>query len=707
MKIVEERIYAGANCFLEVPTIVLVVERDPTTPSFDLADIANAADHINEAIRELDNPFRPARVAALRPARSAGELMADLALVLQRQFVCTAQLSQVKESKRRGATVIAFESRHPRLGVLAGRCAVGICKSALSATGDGKQSLANLVAEFKAAAAAIVPTIETRLLLNEADRRGIPWFRLAENIPVVQLGQGVRRRRFRNSLTDGTGDTAYRLASFKPLAAHLLHDHGIPVPQQGTAETEDHAVALARRFGFPVVVKPVGMDMGVGVRVGIANENDLRSAYRATKVHGAVQVERYLPGFDHRFTFIHGRLVGVLRTSPPIIEGDGIATVRQLVDAEPSTTATVARRKIIVDNEVLGRIRDAGYEMGHVLRAGQRIVLRHWWRNQPDHMLENVTAIAHPENVDAALLAVQLIGLDVAGADYITTDISRPFHETGGAFTEVNPMPAMAGVQRSGIAAYPMLLDAMFPGGDTGRIDTAVLLGTRRADAVAASIEAVLAHAGHQVGVATLSRLEVAGQLVRKQVPTEAARARLVLHHPRATAAILQATEAAIVAEGLGLDRCRVGALLMPAADADNAAADAGEESIEIIRLLCAITDGAIVLDVEDPRAPHVVSAAPAARILWTNSTADRRFSLQRSGDALVAARPKDGNSVIVFDDGQTTQELAAIGDGSKGNETDREALRARLISIAVAVGLGMGAESIRNAIETIERPSP
>ena len=47
-------------------------------------------------------------------------------------------------------------------------------------------------------------------------------------------------------------------------------------------------------------------------------------------------------------------------------------------------------------------------------------------------------------------------------------------------------------------------------------------------------------------------------------------------------------------AEGLGLDRCRVAALLTPEPGGDDASAEAGEGAVEIIRLLCAIADGAM-----------------------------------------------------------------------------------------------------------------
>jgi len=713
MRVVEERRFQGANCFLPVPAVILVIELDSDSKVPDLSGLSKAARIVNEAIRPLDNPFSPARVREeyqrLPLGLSVGEFVADLALVLQRQLICTAREACVWEKPQNRHLVIAYESRHPRFGLLAGRYAIRLCTLAMAAASDGATLLSGVVDEFKKQAENLIPTVETRLLLHEADRRGIPWFRLAENIPVVQLGQGVRRRRFRNSLTDDTGDTAYRLASYKPLAAHLLHDHGIPIPLQGIADTEDRAVAVAHRLGFPVVVKPVAQDMGVGVRVGIPGEVELRTAYRESRVHGPVQIERYLPGFDHRFTFIRGDLVGVVRTSPPIIEGDGRATIRQLLEAEPETTATLARKKVIVDEEVLGRIRDAGYTMDDVLPAGEQIVLRLWWRNQRDHTLEDVTAITHPDNIDAALLAVQIVGLDVAGADYITTDISRPFHETGGAFTEVNPMPAMGGVQRTGIAAYPTLLDAFFPRGETGRIGTAVLFGTRDIDAVVAAIESILAHAGHQVGIATRTRFEVAGKPVRREGAEESERVRTIMRHPRPTAAILQATAETVAAKGLAIDRCGVGLMLMPEAGSDGSGTVANEQDLEAAALVCSVADSAVVIDADDPRAPCLVSAAAARRILWV--TADLGgfpVGLRRPQDALVAARWGEGDCVVVIDEGQIRHRVGTMKGALIGEDVvARGARRTWLMSIAVAIGMGIPQATIADAIATLFVAAP
>ena len=48
---------------------------------------------------------------------------------------------------------------------------------------------------------------------------------------------------------------------------------------------------------------------------------------------------------------------------------------------------------------------------------------------------------AHPENVEIAEEAARVIGLDIAGIDFICPDITEPVRETGGAICEVNAAP--------------------------------------------------------------------------------------------------------------------------------------------------------------------------------------------------------------------------------------------------------------------------
>ena len=48
---------------------------------------------------------------------------------------------------------------------------------------------------------------------------------------------------------------------------------------------------------------------------------------------------------------------------------------------------------------------------------------------------------AHEDNVEIAEEAARVVGLDVAGIDFIAPDITQPVRETGGAIVEVNAAP--------------------------------------------------------------------------------------------------------------------------------------------------------------------------------------------------------------------------------------------------------------------------
>ena len=80
-----------------------------------------------------------------------------------------------------------------------------------------------------------------------------------------------------------------RLATGRPMdefeGRKLLSDYGIPGPREATAPDEDAAIQCAAEIGYPVVLKILSPDIqhkteAGGVRVGVADEDALRVAYR-------------------------------------------------------------------------------------------------------------------------------------------------------------------------------------------------------------------------------------------------------------------------------------------------------------------------------------------------------------------------------------------------------------------------------------------
>lgn len=68
-------------------------------------------------------------------------------------------------------------------------------------------------------------------------------------------------------------------------AKHIFAAYGLPVAQTELSKSEDEAVSLAKRIGFPVVMKVVSPDIlhksdAGGVKVNLRDENEAREAYR-------------------------------------------------------------------------------------------------------------------------------------------------------------------------------------------------------------------------------------------------------------------------------------------------------------------------------------------------------------------------------------------------------------------------------------------
>ena len=126
----------------------------------------------------------------------------------------------------------------------------------------------------------------TQALIDEAVSRDIPFIRLDRH-SLVQFGHGVHQQRIRATMTSLTSAIGVDVASDKSLTNRLLDSAGLPVPRADVVDTEEAAVAVAKRLGFPCVVKPLDGNHGRGVHLDLRSEEAVRAAF-----HGALAQSR-------------------------------------------------------------------------------------------------------------------------------------------------------------------------------------------------------------------------------------------------------------------------------------------------------------------------------------------------------------------------------------------------------------------------------
>ncbi|HZD90784.1 MAG TPA: acetate--CoA ligase family protein [Pseudolabrys sp.] len=135
--------------------------------------------------------------------------------------------------------------------------------------------------------------------LSDVKQSGVPFFRSPERAMrafahLMRYGRALADTEPRASASVVTSCSFARgpVAEYRGKA--MLAEAGIAVPRGALASSSEEAVAIARELGFPVVLKAQAAalmhksDVG-GVAVGIADEDDLRTAWHGmmTKVAAA------------------------------------------------------------------------------------------------------------------------------------------------------------------------------------------------------------------------------------------------------------------------------------------------------------------------------------------------------------------------------------------------------------------------------------
>jgi hypothetical protein len=197
-----------------------------------------------------------------------------------------------------------------------------------------------------------------------------------------------------------------------------------------------------------------------------------------------VIVERQVEGICHRLFLMSGRLLYAVKRLPVGVRGDGVRDVAALVAAGRAAQRRLPpwrRAPHLSEIDALARasLAASGLAETSVPGAGLFVALRRIESTAWGGVDEDVTGKVDPETLRVACAAADLFGLDVAGVDILSPDISVPWHRNGAIIAEVNFAPLLGGgeISRRHIRDY---LDLLLDGGD-GRIPVETVIGGKAA----------------------------------------------------------------------------------------------------------------------------------------------------------------------------------------------------------------------------------
>jgi cyanophycin synthetase len=404
----------------------------------------------------------------------------------------------------------------------------------------------------------------TRAIVDAAEQRGIPWFRIGTDSSLVQFGYGKNRRQIQAAVCDKTRAIAMEVAGDKELTKTLLEQVSIPVPRGILTQTWSEAVDALNRIGGAVVVKPLDGRQGKGVSLNLTTPEEVAHAFHIAKEFSDyVLVEELYVGRNYRVLVVGSCVVAASERLAPSVTGDGRHTIQELIeitnqDPQRGLGHEKPLTKIVVDSIVEAYLEKNHLTLEHIPHAGERVTLRDGINLSTGGTAIDVTDIVDKSVADMCVRAARVIGMDICGVDLVLKDISQPLTKGAGGIIELNASPGLR------MHIYPSegrprdvggaIVDMMYPKGTSARIPIISITGTNGKTTVTRMIGHALSESGQTVGMTTTDGIYIAGQRIVEGDTTGPHSARTVLADPAVEAAVLETARGGIARRGLGYD---------------------------------------------------------------------------------------------------------------------------------------------------------
>lgn len=233
-----------------------------------------------------------------------------------------------------------------------------------------------------------------------------------------------------------------QLTRCKDITHKLLQAHGLPTPKTESFYAKSYIRSNAGQalasLAYPVIVKDAQGSESRGIFPFIGNATDAMEILERELPHFRSMIAQEMAfGKEYRVLVLGERVIGALEMIPPYITGDGVSTVREILEKKQDST----RRRTELDG-VLDRIlEEQGVSLESVMPKDEAAYIRKSSCLAEGGETRDVTEDVHGKVVEICVEASKVVGKELVGIDIMCEDISSDPDRQSFTIIEINGKP--------------------------------------------------------------------------------------------------------------------------------------------------------------------------------------------------------------------------------------------------------------------------
>lgn len=248
----------------------------------------------------------------------------------------------------------------------------------------------------------------------------------------------------------------YIILDDKYYSKNLMKERGYSVSEASVFDKHclSEICEFAQKLGYPVVLKKTNGAQGHNVYPNLKNEEELKTAFLdmlKSNPQFNILVEKHFEGDDYRFFMIDGvDEPFVIRRTAPIIVGDGVSTLDELITKENyrrlNPRSSCLSDIYMKDGDGMRALNHQKLTLDSIPKKGQTVRLRYNANVSRGGQCEALgNDQIHPSYIELAKSIHRLFpGLGYTSVDLLIHDESKPCSKDSYVFCEFNTGPGFS-----------------------------------------------------------------------------------------------------------------------------------------------------------------------------------------------------------------------------------------------------------------------